>query len=138
MLQLVRPRRRRTLRRAFSTDCQAVRLAGFRLVGERILDLSPRGALLACDGPIDPGDAVILSFRAPDRGPYVDVVGEVRRVIEGWRAGDPGFCAGLRFTDIDRDAQHELLVRLAGFPPPVPRRRPPVDYAETVRRIAAA
>lgn len=135
MLELVHPRQRRTLRRAFSTDCQAVRLTGFRLVGERILDLSPRGALLACDDLVEPGDEVILSFRTPRRGPYVDVVGEVRRVIEGWRDGDPGFCAGLRFTDIDRAAQGELLVRLAGFPPPVPRRRPPVDYAETVRRI---
>lgn len=134
MIEMVRPRLRRTLRRSFKTSCQAVRLHGFSLVGERILDLSHRGALVACERPLAPGEELVLSFRAP-HGPTIDAVAEVRRVVEGWRYGTPDFCAGLRFTEIDEEARSELMVRLAGFPPPVPVRRPRVDYAETVRRI---
>lgn len=136
MTLLVPLRRRRALRRAFRTACQAVRLDGFHLVGEQILDLSPRGALLACDREVRSGDEVIMSFRAPGRGPYLDVVGRIRRVVAGRRDGDPGYCAGLSFTEVAPEVRGELLVRLAGLSPPSPARRPLVDYAETVRRIA--
>jgi len=136
MFELVRPHRRRSLRRAVGARCWALRLRGFALVGERLLDLSPRGALLACDDSVRPGDRLVLRFRAPNEGPLLDVEAEVARVVGGWRAGDPGYCAGLRF-DIDAASRGELLVRLAGTPPPVPQRRVPLDYAETVRRVRA-
>lgn len=138
MAVLVPIHRRRSLRRHYRARCQAVELGRFQLIGERILDLSPRGALLACDASVHPGDRVMLSFRAPRDGAWIDAEGEVARVIEGWRAGDPGYCAGVRFLHVERDVRAELLVRLAGFPPPVPTRRSRVDYAETVRRIALA
>ena len=133
MPELVRTRLRRTLRRAFTADCQAVRVEGFHLVGDRILDLSPRGALIACDRPVAPGEELILSFRSPRRGPYIDTTAEVRRVYSrGERS-----VIGTEFLDLDLDSRHDLLVRLAGVPPPVPRHRfAPVDYAETIRRIA--
>ena len=67
----------------------------------------------------------------------IDAEAEVARVLEGWREGDPGYSAGLRFTGLDRAARSELVVALAGLPPPVPTRRQPIDYAETVRRIVA-
>ena len=129
-------RQRRAMRRAFSTSCQAVRLQGFRLIGERILELSVRGALLACDRRVHPGERVIVSFRAPSGGPYVDAVGEVARVIEGFRFGDPGYCAGIEFTELETRSRHELLVRLAGVPPPVPQRARRIGFALTRRRRA--
>lgn len=129
--ELVPARRRRTLRRDFRTDCQAVRLDGFRLIGQRILDLSPRGALIHCTESVAPGDELVLSFRAPRGGPYVDATAEVRRVFV--KHGRP--VAGTSFLDLPADVRHELLVRLAGFPPPVPSRARAVDYAETIRRI---
>lgn len=132
MFELTRTLRRRTLRRAFTADCQAVRLQGFHLVGDRILDLSPRGALIACDRPVVPGEELLLSFRSPRRGPYIDTIAEVRRVYR--RSGKA--VVGAKFLDLDSEARHELLVRLAGFPPPLPRQRAPVDYAETIRRIS--
>ena len=138
MFQLARPRRRRSLRRSFRARCQAVRLDGFRLFGDHILDLSPRGALVSSDGSAHPGDEVVLSFQAPAGGPWIDVVGEVARVVWDRRSEDLGLCAGVHFAELDREARHELLVRLAGFPPPVPARRPTVDYAETVRRVQLA
>ena len=132
MFQLLRPRRRRALRRAYLTRCQAVRLEGFSLFAERILDVSPDGALLACDGPIDPGEEVLISFRAPRGGPWVDAVGEVCRVF----GDDVGYCAGVRFDGLQTGLRHELGRRLRHVPPPVPRARPLVDYAGTVRQIA--
>ena len=135
---LVPLRTRKSVRRGVRSRCTAVALDQFRLIGERILDLSPRGALVACDAPVNVGDRVLLSFQAPQTAAWIDAEAEVARVLEGWRAGDPGYSAGLRFTNLDRAARSELVVALAGLPPPVPTRRPPIDYAESVRRIATA
>jgi hypothetical protein len=115
---------RRAVRRATRTLCHAVGLEGFRLLGERTLDLSPRGMLIACDGPVQLGEEVMVSFRAPGRdGIWMDAEGEVARVIEGLRPNDPGYCMGIDFTYFERSARVELLSRLAGTPPPVPQRR---------------
>ncbi|MGE0791113.1 MAG: PilZ domain-containing protein [Sandaracinaceae bacterium] len=135
MPELVRPRRRRSLRRSFRTRCQAVRLDDFNEVGQRILDIDHRGALLACDRIVFPGDELVLSFLAPGGTAVIDAVGEVQRVVHGRRRGDPGYAAGIAFTEMDWDMRAELFVRLTGTPPPVPSRRPIVDYAETIRRI---
>lgn len=135
MSHVVLPRRRRTLRRGLRARCQAVRILGLSSVGERILDLSPRGALVACDEEVEVGERLLVGFRAPNGGPWINAEAEVARIIAGWREGDPGYCAGVRFLDLDRETQGELVVRLAGVPPPVPQRRPSVDYASRVLAI---
>ena len=115
---------RRAVRRAVQTRCQAVDLAGFHLLGERVFDLSPRGMLISCQRPTRVGDQLLLSFRAP--GPeelWFDAEAVVARVLAGQRACDVGYGAGLEFTYFEKSARHELLSRLAGFPPPMPRRR---------------
>jgi hypothetical protein len=115
---------RRAVRRAVKTSCQAVGVQEFRLFGERVVDLSPRGMLVACDRPTRIGDEVVVSFQAPGRDAlWLDAEAVVARIIEGQRWGDAGYCAGLDFTYFERDSRHELLARLAGYPPPVPRRR---------------
>lgn len=113
-----------------------MRLHDFELVGERILDLSPRGALLACDAEVRTGDEIMVSFRAPWLGPHLLTVAEVCRVVQGWRKGDPGYCAGIRF-EAEAELRGALVDRLALFPVVRGTRRYPVDYAETVRRIGA-
>lgn len=119
------PHGRRAVRRAVITRGQAVDLNGFRLLGERMLDLSPTGLLLACDAETAPGATVMVSFRAPGQdAPFIDAEAEVARVVQGFRQDDPGYCAGLRFTYLERSARDELLSRLCGFPPPIPRPRP--------------
>ena len=139
---IVRARQRRALRRRFRSRCQAVALDQFRLVGERVLDLSTRGMLLACDQRVELGDDLLVTFPAPEiedgaeQPIWIDAEAEVTRRIGGFRAGDLGYCVGLRFTRMDRASRDELLARLAGLPPPVPQRLPRADYAETVRRIA--
>jgi PilZ domain len=115
---------RRAVRRAIRTRCHAVELGDFHLIGERVLDLSPRGMLVACDDQAKVGDDVMVSFRAPGSdGLWLDAEAVVARVIEGLRPGDPGYCMGLDFTYFEKSARDELLTRLVGFPPPVPQRR---------------
>lgn len=113
-------------------------MRGFRLIGGRLLDVSHRGALLECNGAVSLGDEVVVSFEVRGRHGaathVVDAIAEARRVIR-----HPGGArVGLAFTEMDWDARAALFVSLVGVPPPVPVRRPFVDYAATVRRIAAA
>jgi hypothetical protein len=116
--------RRRAVRRAVQTRCQVVGVDEFRLLGERVVDLSPRGMLVACDVPTRIGDDMLVSFKVPGRDElWLDAEAVVARIIEGQRWGDAGYCAGLDFTYFEKTSRHELLAQLAGYPPPVPRRR---------------
>ena len=134
---VIRSAKRRTVRRAWNTPCWAIRLDDCSLLGERILDLSPRGVLLACDAPVEPDKPVFISFRAPGTDDlWLNAEAEVARVVNGLRLDDPGYCLGLRLTYFDALSRIRLERRLRGLPPPVPRRRVRVDYADTVRRIA--
>jgi hypothetical protein len=122
---IIHPKTRRALRRAVRTSCQAVGLHDFDLVGERVLDLSPRGMLLASDRPMELGEELLVSFRAPGHEVlWLDAEAHVARIVQGYRLGDPGYAVGLELSYLERSAQKELLVRLAGHPPPIPQRRP--------------
>lgn len=124
MQVITRSRSRRAVRRAARTRCQAVGVEGFRLLGERALDLSPRGMLVASDAPAELGERVIVSFRAPGSDAlWMDAEAELARIVQGFRPDDPGYCIGLDFTYFERSSRHELLTRLAGVPPPIPSRR---------------
>ena len=116
------PSRRRVLRRAVRSDCQAVSTDSFRLLGERVLDVSPYGLLLAADDGAEAGEEVFVSFRIPGCRRVFDAEAEVARVIEGWRPADPGYALGLRFTRIALEDRLFLKARLKGTPPPVPQR----------------
>jgi len=106
------------------------------LVGEQILDLSPRGVLLTCDARMEVGQELLISFRSPWLGPDVVALGEVTRLVQGWRLGDPGYCAGLRFRELAREQRRDLTERLAHLPVVGASRRHPNDYAQSVRAIA--
>lgn len=124
MFVINRSKKRRAVRRAARTRCQAVGVEGFRLLGERALDLSPRGMLVASDAPVELGERVIVSFRAPGNDQlWMDAEAELARVVQGYRPDDPGYCIGLDFTYFERTSREELLTRLAGVPPPIPSRR---------------
>ena len=113
-------RRRRTCRRALRSRCQAVALDGFRLLGERVLDISPYGLMVAADQEAKVGEQVVVSFQA--KGEWFDAVAEVARVIEGWRPWDPGYAVGLRFTEIGLPERLEQARRLRGLSQPAPAR----------------
>jgi len=134
---LVGKTQRRSVRRAVDVPCSAISTQGYRELGSRVLDMSTQGMLVACDDFVQLGDQLMVIFRTPTGGVWLDAEAEVARIIHGWRAQDPGYCMGLRFTYLERPDRNELLCRLAGLPPPIPQRRRKVDYAETVWRIAA-
>jgi hypothetical protein len=129
---------REVLRREVRLACQAVSESAFRLVGRRALDLSPAGMLLESDADVRIGDALIVSFRAPQSALYIDASARVVRVVEGRRPGDHGRCLGLRFEGLDAVAKGVLAESLVGMPPPLPRRPRPQDHAAAVRAVAEA
>ncbi len=135
---LVRANQRRAFRRAVRIECQVVRERDFKLVGQRTVDLSPEGMLVASDVNVLTGEDVIVSFLAPFTRLWVDAEAVVTRVVHGRRPGDRGHCLGLRFQGIDDVARALLRANLRGLPPPMPSRMPRIDYAATVRNLAYA
>ena len=116
---------RRMLRHAVRARGQAVDLSRFSLVGERFLDVSAEGCLVACDEGVSTGQRLVLSFRLPHTGFVFDAEGEVVRVIHGWREGDPGYAAGVRFVDFERKARLELGLDIRALPA-IGMTRPPL------------
>ena len=123
---------RHVLRRSVRLACQAVSEDAFRLVGRRALDLSPAGMLLESDADVRLGDELLVSFRAPQSGLYVDTSARIVRVVAGRRPGDHGRCLGLRFERLDPLMSSMLGASLAGLPPPIPQRAKRMDYAATI------
>ncbi|MGC4091604.1 MAG: PilZ domain-containing protein [Polyangiaceae bacterium] len=99
--------------------CQVVRERDFRLVADRLLNLSPGGALVGPADPVLTGERVILSFPALG-GRYVDAEALVARVIHGRRRGEYTRYLGLSFEGLDESslaALHELLGWAVPAPP---------------------
>jgi len=107
---------RRTSRHTLGAFGQAVALDGFRLVGERFLDASAEGALVACDERVQLGQRLLVSFPVPGTGRFFDAEAEVMRIVEGLRPGDRGYCAGVRYVDFDRKDRLELGIDLRALP----------------------
>lgn len=103
---------------------QVVDSESFELLGERILDASAEGCLLACDRPVKKGQKVVLTFQVPSSGLWFDAEAEVVRVVRGHRVGDPGYCAGLRFQTFDRRDRLTLGVDLRELPRVTAQRSP--------------
>ncbi|MCC6876033.1 MAG: PilZ domain-containing protein [Sandaracinaceae bacterium] len=136
MVEMLPTRRRASARRHYRPTCRAIHWGRFELIGERLLEVSTQGCLLACDAEVRAGDELLLTFRMPWLGPHVLVVAEVVRVIEGRRDADPGYCAGLRFVDLDPGDRVELAERLAMLEPSEGARPHPIDYALAVQSAA--
>ena len=94
-----------------------------RVLGEEVLDLSPRGMLIATDlEDIALHEVVAVRFSLPRSSEVVNAEAEVTRLVRGRRDWDRGAAIGLRFTRLGLRARHEMLVSLAGTPPPIPKR----------------
>ena len=117
-------------------DCQVIRDRDFRVIGRGSLDVSLTGMLVPCTYAAEVGDEVIVSFRTPRLGEYVDAVALVTRRMEGRRRGDLGATMALTFLSIDDDSLRALGRMLEGAPVTAPR-IPRLDYAREVMRIAS-
>ncbi len=126
---------RRSTRRLVDLPCQAVAEEGFRLLGERVLDLSPEGMQVESRAQVRVGESVLVSFRAPHGDDWMDAEAEVARVVRGQRGTDKGRSIGLRFTHQNLFDRVMLRERLKNIAPPVPARQLRRDYAGFVRGV---
>jgi hypothetical protein len=126
---------RAEMRRALEMSCHLVRERDFRLVGGRVLDLSPDGMLVTVLEPVLTGESMIMSFRATELGIWFDTDGVVTRVLRGKRPTDHGLAVGVQFGSLDRVSRLILRAYLKRFAPPIPRRDRAIDYAATVGKI---
>jgi hypothetical protein len=138
MPQLVRKNERREMRRAVNLKCQIVRERDFSLVAESTLDVSPDGMLVATDvGDLEPGENVLVTFRATALDIWFDTEAKVTRVVRGRRDGDRERAVGLSFSTLPRVKRLILRGHLRRVPPPVPRRTQRIDWTATIRSIAS-
>lgn len=115
---------RRPLRHSVRLTCQVVRERDFKLIADRIVDLSENGMLVPTDDRVLTGETVIVSFMAPYSRVWIDTEATVARVVHGRREGDEGRALGLEFDGLD-DVSRALLRRnLLALPPAFPRRGP--------------
>jgi hypothetical protein len=127
---------RRALRRAAYFECQVVREQGFVLVGQRGIDLSPDGMLLVTSAPAVIGEELIVTFRVPGSGRWVDTLATVARIVRGHRRGDHGRGLGLAFDPLSSDDNRLVRSALRRSPPTFPARPMRIDYAATAAMIA--
>jgi hypothetical protein len=137
MTHLIRTNERREVRRALSLECQVVREKDFRLVSNETLDLSPAGMLVPTEVDLEPGEGVLVSFRATDLGLWFDTEATVARIIHGRRPGDKGRGVGLRFSTLSNVKRLILRGHLRRIPPPLPRREQRIAWAATVKGLQA-
>ena len=126
---------RRAQRRTVFVDCQVVREEGFQLVGQRALDLSPRGLFLRTDMKAQPGEELLVTLRIPGTGRWVDTSAKVARVVRGRRRFDQARGIGLEFA-LEGEDERRVREALLRFPPTLPARTARVDYAATASLIA--
>lgn len=111
---------RASSRHTVKIGCQVVRERDFRLLADRMLDLSPSGMLV---GPADPaltGERLLVSFRIPRSSVWVDAEATVTRVVHGRRPGEFSRSLALQFDDLDalpRFMLREVLREVPCAPP---------------------
>lgn len=119
---LARESRRSASRREIVLPCQAVREHDFKLIADRMLDISVEGLLLPLRTKVLTGETLIVSFSIP--GMWIDAEATVARVVHGRRPGDDGLAVGVIFDRIAPSARAALAGFLHGRRFPLPRRGP--------------
>jgi hypothetical protein len=99
-----------------------VREHDFKLIADRMLDLSTDGMLVPLRMSALTGDSLIVSFSIP--GMWIDTEATVARVVHGRRPGDDGLAAGILFHPIAPALRAALAGFLHGRRAPLPRRGP--------------
>jgi hypothetical protein len=104
--------------------CQAVREHDFKLIADRMLDMSMDGVMLPLRRNVLTGETLLLSFALPG-GIWIDTEATVARVVHGRRPGDDdGLAVGVVFDRIPASSRAALAAFLHGRRAPLPRRGP--------------
>jgi hypothetical protein len=115
--------RRRSSRRSVNLACQVVRERDFRLIADRILNLSETGLLVSPADPVLTGERLIVSFQIPHSGYWVDAEATVARVVHGRRPGEFSRCLALELENVEAIPQMLLRRVLERCPPAPPGHR---------------
>jgi hypothetical protein len=116
--------RQRSVRHSVEIPCQIVRERDFRLVGDRIVNLSNSGVLVSPADPVLTGERLIASFRVPGSSYWIDVEATVSRVVHGRRPGEHTRAIGLHFEHLDPLSRLVLECGLLRVPCAPPGGRP--------------
>lgn len=111
-------------RRLLRQRCQVVRERDFKLIADRVVDLSASGALVMPADPVLTGERVILSFQLPHSLYWVDTEALVTRVLHGRRPGEYARGVALELDGLSGISRFMLERALRHLPPAPPRYRP--------------
>jgi hypothetical protein len=107
--------RRQAVRRWVRIEAEVVRAHDFVKVGGCIVDLSEDGLRARGDcASLDVGDEIVVAFRAPATGDWLE--------RSGWVAHSADGSFGVVFEPGDEDDRVALADVLARLPPVIPRR----------------
>lgn len=109
----------RPTRHSVRLACQVVRERDFRLIADRIVNLSETGLLVSPADPALTGERLIVSFQIPHSGYWVDAEATVARVVHGRRPGEYSRCLALELENVEAIPKM-LLARALGRCPPAP------------------
>jgi hypothetical protein len=129
---------RRPQRHSIRLACQVVRERDFRLIADRLTNLSVSGALVTPADPVVTGEALIVSFQLPGSSAFIDVDARVSRVLHGRRPGEYTRALGIVFSTLSEEQrlllEAELLLRPAT---PLVGRTGRRSWMAGARRLAA-
>jgi hypothetical protein len=117
--------------------CQVVRERDFRLIADRAENLSLTGLSVSPAEPVLTGEKLLVSFRLPHAGVWVDAEARVTRVIHGRRPGEDQRALGLAFEDVEVEQQLAIARELMQVPPAPPGRSLRDEHSERVARVLA-
>jgi hypothetical protein len=111
---------RRPVRHTVHVTCQVVRERDFRLVADRVVNVSRKGVLVAPADPVLTGEKMIVSFPSPVGGGWIDAEATVARVLHGRRPGEFRRALGLEIRPLDAESRAALEECLKRVPPSPP------------------
>jgi hypothetical protein len=129
--------RGRTPRHLLRLPCQVVRERDFRLIADRLDNLSLTGLSVSPAEPVLTGERLIVSFRLPHEQVWVDAEVRVTRVNHGRRPGEDVRSLGLAFERVDESTQRAIARELGRTPVAPPGRSIRDEQSERVARVLA-
>jgi hypothetical protein len=117
--------------------CQVVRERDFRLIADRVENLSVTGLSVSPAEAVLTGESLIVSFRLPHEGVWIDAEATVTRVIHGRRPGEDQRALGLKFERVADEHRRAIARELKQVPPAPPGRSLRDEASDRIARVLA-